>query len=260
MSADVNGARDPAAAPGSAAWWRDRYRQRLRMRGRGLSIDRICAAALVILDRDGLPELTMRRLADELGTGPASLYRHVASREELLVEVADRVLGELPEPDTNLPWRDALEQLAHNLRGTLLAHRAVVLVVANSPHLGPNAVRIRELFWSVMDRDGCDPQFAVQTFFSILHFVVMSALFTANATRNGPPKESALGELLDVLPTRDYPTVLRFSQYEGVPDFDRDFAVGLRALLDGLPTAAVTESGNRSGTWVTTEQPEATPP
>ena len=230
MSTDVNA----VAAPGSAAWWRSRYQQRLRMRSRGLSIDRICEAALTVLDRDGLAELTMRRLADELGTGPASLYRHVASREELLVEVADRVLGELPAPDPALGWRDALEQLAHGLRRTLLAHRAVVLVVANSPHLGPNAIRIRELFWSVMDRDGCDPRLIVRTYFSIIHFVVLSALFSANAV---PPTSSPLGELLDVLPSRDYPTVLKLSRYEGPPDFDGDFAMGLRALLDGLPTA-----------------------
>lgn len=236
MSADVNGAPGAVPAPGSAAWWRDRYQQRLRMRSRGLTIDRICEAALAILDGDGLAELTMRRLADELGTGPASLYRHVASREELLVEVVDRVLGELPAPDPALGWRDALEHLAHSLRGTLLAHRAIVLVVANSPHLGPNAVRIRELFWSVMDRDGCDPHLIVRTYLSIVHFVVLSALFSANATKNGAPTTPALGELLDVLPSRDYPTVLKLSKYEGPPDFDRDFAMGLRALLDGLPT------------------------
>lgn len=232
MSTDVNGTPAAVAMPGSAAWWRDRYQQRLRMRSRGLTIDRICAAALAILDRDGLTELTMRRLADELGTGPASLYRHVASREELLVEVADRVLGEVPAPDPALGWRDALEQLAHGLRRTLLAHRAVVLVVANSPHLGPNAVRIRELFWSVMDRDGCDPDLIVRTYFSIVHFVVLSALFSA---RTPEATTSALGDLLDVLPSRDYPTVLKLSRYEGPPDFEGDFTMGLRALLDGLP-------------------------
>jgi AcrR family transcriptional regulator len=234
MPTDVNGA--AVAAPGSAAWWRSRYEQRRRMRSRGLSVDRICEAALTILDRDGLAELTMRRLADELGTGPASLYRHVASREELLVEVADLVLGELPAPDPELGWRDALEQLAHGLRRTLLGHRAVVLVVAGSPHLGPNAIRIRELFWSVMDRDGCDPRLIVRTYFSIVHFVVLSALFSANAARLGEPRPTPmLDELLDVLPGSEYPTVLKLSKYEGPADVDRDFAMGLRALLDGLP-------------------------
>jgi AcrR family transcriptional regulator len=204
-----------------------------------LTIERICAAALDIVDRDGIRELTMRRLADELGTGPASLYRHVASREELLVEVVDRVLGELSEPDETLEWRDAIEQLAHGMRRTLLRHRGVVLVVANSPLLGPNAMRIRELFWRVMDRAGCTPQFAVQTYFTVIHFVVCSAVFSANAaTHDGTPwnagQPTGLGELLDVLPARQYPTVLKFSHFGEKPDPEYDFNFGLRALLDGL--------------------------
>jgi AcrR family transcriptional regulator len=231
MFANVNA----SSPPGSPAWWRDRYQRRLRARGRGLTIEKICEAALTILDRDGLPELTMRRLADELGTGPASLYRHVTSRDELLVEVVDRVLGELREPDTAQGWRDAVEQLAHDLRRVLLTHRSVVLVIANAPLLGPNAMRIRELFWRVMDRDGCEPRFAVQTYFTVIHFVVCSALFTSGtASHRTPGEPTGLSTLLDVLPARQYPTVLKFSEYGEKPDPDYDFDFGLHALLDGL--------------------------
>jgi AcrR family transcriptional regulator len=228
-----------ASPPGSPRWWRERYQRRLRARGRGLTIERICAAALAVLDSDGLPELTMRRLADELGTAPASLYRHVTSREELLVEVVDRVLGELEAPDDTLGWRDAVEHLARDLRRVLLTHRSAVLVIANSPLLGPNAMRIRELFWRVMDRDGCDPRFAVQTYFTVVHFVVCSALFSAGTARHreattSGPTGSGLSTLLDVLPARQYPTVLKFSEYGDKPDPDYDFDFGLHALLDGL--------------------------
>lgn len=236
MFANVN---QLSAAPGSATWWRDRYLQRLRARGRGLSIEQVCQAALTIVEEGGLRGLTMRRLADELGTGPASLYRHVASRDELLVEVADLVLGELEAPDPGLPWRDTVEQLAHALRGVLVGHRGLVVVSSNAPLLGPNAMRVRELFWSVMDRDGCPPEFAVQTYAAIMHFVVCSAIFSASAARRGNTAWSGeakpgLDELLDVLPTRRYPTVLKFSEFADTPDPDRDFRFGLRALLDGL--------------------------
>ena len=47
-----------------------------------------------ILNEEGLSELTMRRLATELGIASGSLYGHVARREGLLVEVGDKVLGE----------------------------------------------------------------------------------------------------------------------------------------------------------------------
>ncbi len=236
MFAEVN---HSAAAPGSARWWRDRYLQRLRARGRGLTIEQVCRAALGIVDEYGLRELTMRRLADELDTGPASLYRHVSSRDELLVEVADLVLGELEAPDPALHWRDAIEQLAHSLRRVLVGHRGLVVITSNAPLFGPNAMRIRELFWSVMDRDGCQAEFAVQTYGAVMHFVVCSAIFSAGAALRGDSAwsgevDSGLNELLDLLPTRRYPTVLKFSEFADKPDPENDFGLGLRALLDGL--------------------------
>jgi AcrR family transcriptional regulator len=226
-------------APGSALWWRDRYLQRLRGRGRGLSTEQICRAALTIVDQDGLGELTMRRLADSLGTGPASLYRHVSSRDELLVEVADLVLGELEAPDPALHWRDAIEKLARDLRTVLVGHRGLVVISSNAPLLGPNAMRVRELFWRVMDRDGCAPEFAVQTYAVVMHLVVCSAIFTAAAAQKGNSawsgkRGSGLNELLDLLPSRKFPTVLKFSEFADMPNPERDFGFGLRTLLDGL--------------------------
>jgi AcrR family transcriptional regulator len=236
MFATVN---QSPSAPGSALWWRDRYLQRLRARGHGLSMEQICQAALKIVDEGGLRELTMRRLADELDTGPASLYRHVASRDDLLVEVADLVLGELDAPDPALHWREAVEQLARDLRRVLVGHRGLVVVSSNAPLLGPNAMRIRELFWRVMDRDGCEAEFAVQTYSAVMHFVVCSAIFGAGAARKGNTAwsgeaNSGLDELLDLLPARRYPTVLKFSDYADKPDPEHDFSFGLSALLNGL--------------------------
>ncbi len=202
-------------------------------------MEQICHAALKIVDEDGLHELTMRRLADELGTGPASLYRHVSSRDDLLVEVADLVLGELDAPDPALHWREAVEKLAHDMRRVLVGHRGLVVASSNAPLLGPNAMRIRELFWSVMDRDGCEAEFAVQTYSAVMHFVVCSAIFGAGAARHentawSGEANSGLDELLDLLPARRYPTVLKFSDYAGKPDPERDFSFGLCALLNGL--------------------------
>jgi AcrR family transcriptional regulator len=239
---------DETAPIGSAQWWRDRYLLRLRAKGRELSIEGICAAALDVIDRGGLGELTMRRVAEELGTGAASLYRHFASREELLVEVADLVLGELEAPDRALEWREAVEQLADDLRTLLLGHRGVVLVASNAPLLGPNAMRVRELFWSAMDRDGCSPEFAVQTYASVIHFVVSSAIFSAAAMRRGAHDQwsgktsSGILELLDLLPSSRYPTVLKLSKLADKPDPEHDFHFGLRALLDGISSSEADRS------------------
>ncbi|MCW2554348.1 MAG: transcriptional regulator, partial [Mycobacterium sp.] len=54
-------------------------------RSSGLSRDRIVAAAIDLADSDGLGTLSMARLAERLGCGTMSLYRHVANKDELLV-------------------------------------------------------------------------------------------------------------------------------------------------------------------------------
>ncbi|MBT2381603.1 helix-turn-helix transcriptional regulator [Streptomyces sp. ISL-111] len=55
----------------------------------------ITGAALALADAEGLAAVSMRALAQRLGTGPASLYRYVGSRDELLDLMADAVAGEL---------------------------------------------------------------------------------------------------------------------------------------------------------------------
>src|SRR4051812_33640224 len=81
---------------------------------RTLNRDAIVDVALAIVDEDGLEGLSMRRVAERLDTGPASLYTHVANRDELTELVYDRVLTEahVPEPDGRR-WE---EQLSDALR------------------------------------------------------------------------------------------------------------------------------------------------
>ena len=74
-------------------WWRAQGRARARDK-RPLTRELIVDAALALLERDGLQGLSMRRLAQELGSGAASLYWHVGDKEELLSLLLDRIVGE----------------------------------------------------------------------------------------------------------------------------------------------------------------------
>src|SRR5689334_23235283 len=105
-----------------------------------LSREVILETALRLLDADGLEGVSMRRVADELGTGPASLYAHVANKEELLELLHDRVLAEveLPEPDPE-HWQDQLREVGRRLYEVYGRHREIASVsLANVP-TGPNA-------------------------------------------------------------------------------------------------------------------------
>src|ERR687888_2227530 len=63
-----------------------------------LTREAIVDAALRVLAREGADGLSMRRVAEELGAGPASLYWHVASKDELINLLIDRVTSEIPLP------------------------------------------------------------------------------------------------------------------------------------------------------------------
>ena len=58
-----------------------------------LTVDGIVAAAIEVLDEGGMAGLSMRRVAQRLGTGAASLYAHVSGREELLELVVDELVA-----------------------------------------------------------------------------------------------------------------------------------------------------------------------
>ncbi|MEV6434492.1 TetR/AcrR family transcriptional regulator [Streptomyces anulatus] len=83
----------------------------------------ITAAALALADAEGLAAVSMRALAQRLGTGPASLYRYVGSRDELLDLMADAVAGELDlSGATGGDWLDDLVGLALQSRDAHLRH------------------------------------------------------------------------------------------------------------------------------------------
>ncbi|QHY98764.1 Transcriptional regulator, TetR family [Streptomyces sp. S4.7] len=102
----------------------------------------ITEAALALADTEGLAAVSMRALAQRLGTGPASLYRYVGSRDELLDLMADAVAGELdlcaaPEGD----WLDALVGLALQSKAAHVRHPWLAeLNDRRGEVLGPHAI------------------------------------------------------------------------------------------------------------------------
>ena len=107
-----------------------------------LSRDDMIAAAVRLADSEGLDALSMRRLAQELGTGTMSLYYYVQTKDELLSLVVNEVMSEIALPhDEQLPehWRDAIKLIATRTRNALDKHRWI-LDIKSDPTMGPSAV------------------------------------------------------------------------------------------------------------------------
>lgn len=107
-----------------------------------LSLERIVGAAVELADAGGLAALSMSRLADRLGFTPMSLYRYVASKDDLLVLALDTAIGEPPQSPSATGWRDRCAQWARGLLAMYARHPwALELPISVLP-AGPN-----QLLW-----------------------------------------------------------------------------------------------------------------
>jgi len=87
-----------------------------------LSRDRVLHAAVALADDAGIETLSMRKLAQELGVVPMALYKHVASKEELLNGIVDVVVGEIRPPVSGADWKRAVRQRILSALQALLLH------------------------------------------------------------------------------------------------------------------------------------------
>lgn len=226
--------------PGTPQWWHTRKLPiRQRRRSDGLDRERIVRTAIGMVDRGGLEELSMRRLASELGTGTATLYRHLPSREVILVEALDMVLGEVgdvPRPSRRRDWRGEIEAIAGALRTTLLRHPALTPLFASSRALnGPHALAGRERILATLQGAGLDARQTVDAYLVLIHYVVGFAFTEAgDRARPGDPPPAEVRRFYARLDPGRLPATVALAPRLADRDADREFAFGLRLLLDGL--------------------------
>jgi AcrR family transcriptional regulator len=160
--------------------------------------EHIVGAALDLLDEAGLEGLTMRALAERMGVRAASLYWHIRDKEQLLGLLAEAIVGEVPEPASDLPWRAQLEAFATDYRRVLQSHRdaARIVIVAQ-----PAAHRLYERLVSSLLAAGFDGAVAVDACHLLAGIYVPAAV--AEEGGMGAPQDAEDGELGAPLGTLD---------------------------------------------------------
>lgn len=211
-----------------------------------LSLDVIIDTALRVLDAEGLAAVTMRRVADELHTGPASLYAYVSNKDELLELVHDRIIGEIdiPEPDPRR-WKEQLRELCIAAHKVMSKHNDIALVgMANLP-TGPNAMRMGEAVLSLILAGGVPPQQAAWGVDCIGLYINGSAyegsLYMLRQKRSGQDLETFLTEYFgqmreyyESLPPNLFPSFHKHIDAMFSGDGDERFEFGLDLMIDGL--------------------------
>ncbi|GIF96499.1 TetR/AcrR family transcriptional regulator [Catellatospora citrea] len=198
-------------------------------RRKSLTTDQLAAAALAVVDRDGLAALTMRTVAQELNMGTMSLYRYVSDREQLERLVVELVLGGVDFTVPDLPtWQERVAALCERIRSAVQAHPAVVPLLLVHRHTSPGVRRSGEALLGIMAGAGFSGERRVIAFRALLAYLVGALQAEGLGPLSGPGTEAlaALGE--------QYPYLAETAVTARNVSPQREFGEGLALVLRGL--------------------------
>ncbi|MGZ6135761.1 MAG: TetR/AcrR family transcriptional regulator C-terminal domain-containing protein [Myxococcaceae bacterium] len=223
---------------------------------RRLSRERVVAAALRIVDRDGLEGLTMRALGRELGVDPMAVYHWVPNKDELLGLIVEAVYAEIPLDPALLPegdWRARFAYAAGVFRDTLERHPNALPVLATRPASSGSltALRPSEFAMGLLRAAGFSAQDAMRAVTAMANLVIGFVLAEVGLPPGAEADVSAEQQsaLLASMTPEEFPNIL-----EALPGpdprrpgaglhprgggfgvgWDAQFAFGLNALIRGL--------------------------
>jgi AcrR family transcriptional regulator len=179
-----------------------------------LSREKIVDTALGLLAKEGIEALSMRRVAQVLNTGPASLYAHVRNRDELFELMFDRILGEVevPRPDPQR-WRQQLKELCFSQVKAMITYPGIATVVMNAMiPVGPNALRHGESMLAILRAGGLSERQAAWAFDAL---GLYGKAYAAEVTswQSGDAQELAergrqMSEYMQSLPPGTFPNLM----------------------------------------------------
>lgn len=203
-----------------------------------LTREGIVTAAVAILRAEGLPKVTMRRLAQELDTGPASLYVYVRNTAELHAAVLDELLGMIGPAPAEGSWRERLERVLTAYTAMLFDHPSLARSALTARPGGPHYLDLIETLLALLAEGGVPPaQAAWGVDLLLQHATATAAEHTAgDATQDD---WDALTRTLRDLSDRTHPHIaaLAGDLLSGAPEARLSW--GFRALINGIERTAV---------------------
>jgi len=221
-----------------------------RKRREPISREAIVAAAIGLLDREGLAALSMRRLGEQLGAGAASLYWHVGSKDGLLDLVLDELIGEVEIPDADpARWQEQLKETAKSQRRVSLRHPYLVRISIGRIPMGPNALRCSERTLAILRAGGLPPRLAVQGYLLLIDTVNGFTMDETGVEDGSAPKldPDELQKAADM--ARDYIASLPAAQFPNMTELageiafsvaDERFEMLIDIFVEGLAKRAAT--------------------
>lgn len=174
--------------------------------------------AIGVLDQYGLADLSMRRIAAELGVQPSALYHHFANKQALLAAVADEILarGTRRDEAPDVTWDQRVLSLCGELRNAMLAYRDGAELISTVHAFGLGARVPRGELAETIRSAGFDDSFSRAAATTILHFVFGQVSYEQMSLQ--AHSDGAIDGTIDL------------------PDGDAtdEFSLGLTLIVDGI--------------------------
>ncbi len=204
--------------------------------------ERALATAIALADGGGIAALTMRRLARELGVEAMSLYHHVASKEDILDGMIDRVFAEIELPAEGTEWKPAMRARARSARAALTRHPWAISLMESRSSPGPATLRHHDAVLGSCRRAGFSVAMAAHAFSLIDSYIYGFVLQEVNLPfDDSSDLEQVVGSMMLPFSADDYPHLVELTTehiLEPGYSYGDEFEYGLGLILDGLEAAA----------------------
>lgn len=221
---------------------------------RELSHERIVETAIEIADAEGLPAVTMQRVAQAFGYTTMAVYRYVATKDDLHSLMLDAAFGDRPVPDAVGGWRERLGAWVTWLFEAYRAHPWVLdIPISMAALLMPSQMRLADAMLQALDGLPATDGERLTLLMSLSTFLRGMAGIQRDISGDGGEISEATKALIrEVATPADLPALhpliaggMYFGEYPGVEDqagqvTEDDFAIGLQVWMEGI--AAVFES------------------
>ncbi len=152
----------------------------------GHSRDEITAAAVAIADAEGLDAISMRRVAADLRTGAASLYRYLQTREDLLDLMTDATGAEYVFTAPTGDWLADLLDIGEQARAIMRRHPWLPPLITTRPVLGPNGLVLLEHVLEALTPIPASTTAKLEAFALL---TAATAMFVQNELTGGPDRQ-----------------------------------------------------------------------
>ncbi len=214
--------------------WRPAVSRRPKRNQRqALDRGRIVEAALRIVDTDGVGALSLRRLADDLGVTPMSIYWHINDKAELLELVGEAVLAEIKIPERTGDWREQLRAIHRAMFSSFRRHPNTTEILVGRARFSSGGLAAFERILAVLLDAGFAPQAAFDAYQS-LYLFSLGSMATSSRSPEFIEVQRAGAAYMLTLPEERFPSIRAVTPEIGRRAPDAQFEIGLDVVIEGI--------------------------